>query len=284
MRTLSITGAVLAIMLFVAACSEDKKLEIYPVDEDVVLKDAAYGNHARHRMDIYLPAGRTPGATKIVVFVHGGGWAGGDKDDLPLTDESIQVLKENFPGFALFNLNYRLVSGSDNQYPAAEDDVKQALEYIYRKLESYQLSSDTYMIGGSAGAHLAALNTLKYNNDGRIKGCIAISGVYNMVSLYDTGNSEAKMFVASFMGGTPEERTQEYEQASPINFVTPSSAKFLILHGLEDGLVPVSQAYELRDALMQENVDHTVFTYPGGHGIPPEHLVEAFGYITAFLR
>ena len=276
--------AVSAIVLFVVACSKDEKPEIYPVNEDIVLKDAAYGDHHQQRMDIYLPAGRSPDLTKIVVFIHGGGWSGGDKDDFQLADESVRVLKETFPGFALFNINYRLVSGSSNQYPAAEEDIKRALAYIYSTLESYQLSSATYVIGGSAGAHLAALHTLKYNSNDRIKGCIAISGVYNLVSLYHMGSTEAKEVVTAFMGGAPVERATPYEQATPVNFITPSSAKFLILHGLEDNLVPVSQAYELRDALAEQQVDHTVFTYPGGHGIPPEHLVEAFGYITDFLQ
>ena len=128
----------------------------------------------------------------------------------------MQALREHFPGFALVNLNYRLVSGNENQYPTAENDVKQAIDFLYRQLEPYQLSPDTYLAGGSAGAHLAALHSLKYNDDGRIKGCIAIAGVYNMVSLYEYGNAEAKLFVSAFMGGTPTDQANRYEQASPI--------------------------------------------------------------------
>nr|AKJ87247.1 hypothetical protein [uncultured organism] len=230
------------------------------------------------------PSGQSRNETDVFVFIHGGGWMAGDKNDLQFTENNLQALKAQFPGFAFVNLNYRLVSGEENRYPAAENDVKQAMDYLYRQLESYQLSSDTYLAGGSAGAHLAALHTLKHNEDGRIKGCIAIAGVYDMVSLYEQGSSEAKLIVASFMGGRPVDQADGYARASPINFVTPSSAKFLVLHGTEDTLVPVSQAYELRDALAGHGVEHTVFTYPGGHGIPPEHLGTAFEYIGAFLR
>lgn len=284
MNVINIAGAILVIAFLVSGCTKDTQPEVYPVEEDVILKDVAYGDHEQQRMDVYLPAGRAQDKTKIVVFIHGGGWAAGDKGDLPLTEESLQALREHFPGFALVNLNYRLVSGNENQYPTAENDVKQAIDFLYRQLEPYQLSPDTYLAGGSAGAHLAALHSLKYNDDGRIKGCIAIAGVYNMVSLYEYGNAEAKLFVSAFMGGTPTDQANRYEQASPINFVEPTSAKFLILHGREDALVPVSQVEEIRDALNDKGVEHTIFTYSGGHGIPPEHLLAALDHIAAFLQ
>src|SRR5690606_10356619 len=218
-------------------------------------KDVAYGDHGQQRMDVYLPAGRSRSETEIFVFIHGGGWMAGDKDDLQFSDENLQALKAQFPGLAFVNLNYRLVNGDNNRYPAAENDVKQAMDYLYRQLEAYQLSPGPYMAGGSAGAHLAALHTLKHNGRGHIKGCVAISGVYNMVSLYETGSTEAKLIVAAFMGGTPAQHTERYEEASPTNFVTATSPKFLIMHGTEDALVPVSQAYELGNALSGNGVE-----------------------------
>lgn len=284
MADANISGLLLVVALCFSACSKDKQPEVYPVEEDVVLKDIAYGGHEQQRMDVYLPAGRSQTETRAVVFIHGGGWMAGDKDDLPFTDESLQTLKQHFPGFALVNLNYRLVNGEENRYPAAENDVKQAMDYLARQLASYQLSADTYLAGGSAGAHLAALHTLKHNDDGRIKGCIAVAGVYNLVSLYARGSEDAKLFVAAFMGGTPVDQADRYKEASPINFVTPSSAKFLLLHGREDDLVPVSQVEELQRTLSANGVENTVFTYPGGHGIPPEHLGAAVDHIAAFLR
>lgn len=60
--------------------------------------------------------------------------------------------------------------------------------------------------------------------------------------------------------------------------------QILILQSLEESLLRVSQAYEFRDALIQNNVDHTIFTYQGGHGTTPEHPVGTFGYIAGFLQ
>ena len=271
-------------LLFIPSCTKDEPAEIFPTDEDVILKDISYGSHERQKMDVYLPAGRNKQTTKMVIFIHGGGWIGGSKDDLPIDTSNIHVLKEQFPGFALITLNYRLVTGSENRFPAAEEDIVRAMSHIYSNLESYQLASETYMSGGSAGAHLAALYTLKHNPNGRIKGCIGVSGAYNLTSLYQTGNAEAKAVLEAFLGGTPQQQPEAYAQASPVNFVTSQAPKFLILHGKEDLLTPIGQANELAAALNAQGIEYTRFTYSGGHGIPGEHLAEAFAYINDFLR
>lgn len=284
MKKLLVCLTILAPFFIMQSCTKDEPITIHPTDEDVILKDVSYGSHERQRMDVYLPAGRDRQTTKIVVFIHGGGWIGGSKDDFPIDTSNLQVLKEQFPGSALIMLNYRLVVGSENRFPTAEEDIVRAMNHVYGNLESYQLASDTYMVGGSAGAHLSALYTLKNNAHGRIKGCIGISGAYNLASLYETGNAEAKTVLVAFLGGTPEQQPQAYRQASPVNFVTPQAPKFLILHGKEDPLTPMGQANELMAALDAKGVTHTSLTYNGGHGIPPEHLVEAFERIKLFLQ
>lgn len=285
-KFLNVLITLLTLSIWTVSCSKDDTPPIFPVDEDIILRNVSYGSHERHKMDVYLPAGRSTYETKIVVFIHGGGWVGGDKDDFPFGD-NLDILKEHFPGFALFNLNYRLVTESEgqfqNQYPTAEEDIKDALAHIHDNSRSYQLSSETYMSGGSAGAHLAALHTLKHNEGNRIAGCIVVSGAFDLVSLYNEGIDEARQVLDVFLGGSPSQKPGEYRQASPINFVTNNSPKFLILHGREDELTPLGQANEFIEALETHNVEHTVFTYSGGHGIPPEHLVEVVEYIKKFL-
>src|SRR3546814_1805560 len=128
MRIINGSGVLLAIVLFLLACTEDEQPKVYPVEEDVILKDVAYGDLEQQRMDVYLPAGRSRSRTNIFVFIHGGGWMAGDKDDLQFTDDNLQALKAQLPGLAFVNLNYRLVSWDDNLYPAAENDVKRSEE------------------------------------------------------------------------------------------------------------------------------------------------------------
>lgn len=280
LRNLSIFVLLLAVL---GACKKDDNVHIHPVEIDVILPDVAYGSDAKQRMDIYLPAGRSMSNTKFVVLIHGGGWIGGDKGDFGINEDALLVLKDQFPGFALINLNYRLASNGTNTYPTAENDVKAAMDFIYRNLRSYQLSSSNYIIGGSAGAHLAALYTLK-NNEPSLQGCVAISGAYDLEALYHSDHPEAKEVVTTFMGGSPTDKPTQYQQASPIHFVNANGPKFLILHGTEDDLVPVLQATEFKSALEAEGVATTYFSYSGGHGIPPHALEGAFTHFKDFIK
>src|SRR5262245_7622187 len=80
-----------------------------------VVKDLAYGPDERNKLDLYLPeAGAEPRA--LIVCIHGGGWAGGDKS-------RYQWLGEAFAqkGFAAASITYRFAPKFRS--PAQMDDV-----------------------------------------------------------------------------------------------------------------------------------------------------------------
>ncbi|MCH7412590.1 alpha/beta hydrolase [Belliella sp. R4-6] len=277
---------VLSAFLLIFSCSEKEEPILYPVDEDVILKDVRYGNHERNVMDVFLPSGRNPSVTKVLVLIHGGGWIGGDKSDFDeiINPENSSELKEQFPNVAIFNLNYRLATTEENRYPAAEEDIESAMSYIFAQANSFQVNGmETYLLGGSAGGHLAALYTVK-NNSSRIKGCISIAGPYELGSLYSDGDNESRQVLNAFLGGSPQEKPEAYHEVSPINFISTNSPKFLLLHGRDDTLVPFSQAEKFQSALEGSNVEVLTVYYSGGHGIPPEHIEQAFDAIKVFLE
>ena len=267
-------------------CGKNEPEFIHPTDEDVILRDVSYGSHERNKMDVLLPSGRNTSKTKILVLIHGGGWIAGSKSDLDaiLDLNNLENLKREFPDIAVFTLNYRLATNTANQYPAAEQDIKAAMDHIFKNANAYQVNSQaTYILGGSAGAHLAALYTVK-NPSPRIKGTIGISGPYELTSLYSDGNDEAREVLRAFLGGTAQEKTEQYYNASPINFLNSMETKFLILHGTGDNLVPISQPRKFEAALKVKNIPVQSFYYSGGHGIPPEHLVPALEKIRDFVK
>lgn len=281
-----------SILLFVIAsfhimsCGKNENEITYPMDEDVIEENVSYGTHERNKMDIFLPSGRSTSNTKILVLIHGGGWIGGDKSDFNsiLNKDNIDDLKRQFPDIAVFSLNYRLATAAANQYPAAEQDIQAALDFISRNATNYQVNRNAiYILGGSAGAHLAALYTVK-NPSARIKGTIGISGAYELKALYADGNTEAKQVLQTFLGGTPQNKEQNYFNASPYNFINGTSTKYLLLHGKDDQLVPISQAEKFETALKIKNIEVQKFYYSGAHGIPPEHLTTALQTIRDFLK
>ena len=87
-------------LLFAAACTE--KAPAQPsTGETVRLTNVAYGQHARHKMDVALPANRT-GQTPVVVLIHGGAWMAGNKEDMKGFQD---FLLQN--GIASVSINYR---------------------------------------------------------------------------------------------------------------------------------------------------------------------------------
>lgn len=278
--------SILSIFLLSCNNSDDSNVFIYPVNEDVILENVSYGSHERHKMDVFLPADRNTSKTKILVMIHGGGWIGGDKSDFDviLDRNNIEELKKQFPDIAVFTLNYRLATATENQYPAAEQDIKSAMDFIFNNAKSYQVNANaTYILGGSAGAHLAALYTVK-NPSARLVGTIGISGAYELKSLYTDGNNEARMVLETFLGGTPDTKEENYFKASPYNFVQPATTKYLLLHGTGDELVPISQANKFEVELKNKNINVKTFYYSGGHGIPGEHLEQGIEMIKEFLK
>ena len=91
---------------------------------DTVLQNVSYGIHAKQIMDIHLPAKRDKN-TRLVLMIHGGAWSAGDKNDFT---SYIKLIKKEWPGAAIANMNYRLASTKDSiHHPQMMDDIKNAI-------------------------------------------------------------------------------------------------------------------------------------------------------------
>ena len=119
------------------------------------IDDLSYGPDPKWNvLDVYLPkdaAGRLP----VIVSVHGGGWVYGDKE---LYQYYCMNLAER--GFAVVNFTYRLAP--EYKFPAAMDDVNMVMEWVLKpeNIKEYGFDADhIFMVGDSAGAHMASLYT-----------------------------------------------------------------------------------------------------------------------------
>lgn len=117
------------------------------------LVDIAYGDDARQRFDAYLPTRPVPGAP-VILFVHGGGWANGNKDNPGVVEgKAGQWLPK---GSVLVSTNYRLRPATAPLDQAR--DVARALAQVQRMAPDWGADpSRVVLMGHSAGAHLAAL-------------------------------------------------------------------------------------------------------------------------------
>ncbi len=120
--------------------------------DTTVDSDIAYGSHARHTLDIYKA--NSARNAPIILMVHGGGWAHGDKAMRAVVEN--KVSRWTSKGFLLISTNYRLLP--DAAPLAQAEDVAQALAFVQRNAASWGGDGNrVILMGHSAGAHLVTL-------------------------------------------------------------------------------------------------------------------------------
>lgn len=245
--------------------------------------NVSYATDPEQKMDVYLPAGRSQTKTKVIILIHGGAWGSGDKADF---NAYVDSLKKREPGYAIFNINYRLSTGTAHLFPTQENDVKTAVDFINSKRAEYEVSDKFVLLGASAGAHLALLQGYKYPTPVKFKAVIDFFGPTDMTDLYNNPASPlmSQSLLASIVGATPVSNATLYQQSSPINFVTAQSPPTIILQGGLDPLVSPVQSTGLRDKLQQAGVTHEYVFYPTeGHGWTGPNLTHSLNKVQAFL-
>ncbi|HUC83227.1 MAG TPA: alpha/beta hydrolase [Flavisolibacter sp.] len=254
-------------VFFVACQKEADEVAEQPLPEQTT-NNVSYGTDAAQRMDVYLPAGRTTEATKVMVMIHGGGWIGGDKSEMSVY---VPTIKQQLPDYAVFNLNYRLGTFPPpaNPFPTQENDVKAAIEFIMGKAEEYKFNKEKIvLLGASAGAHLALLQGYKYNSP-KAKAVVSLFGPTDMSALHDyyAINPPLQTAIQLLMSGTPTSNNPLYQSSSPINFVSAQTPPTLLLHGTADAVVPYEQSTALKTKLETAGVSVKLVTYNNaGHG------------------
>ena len=116
------------------------------------LRDVAYGDDPRQRYDVYLPA--QPQRAPVILFVHGGGWANGNKDNPGVVENKAAYWLPK--GYVLVSINYRM--RPDTAPIDQARDVARALADVQKRAPSWNADpANVLLMGHSAGAHLAAL-------------------------------------------------------------------------------------------------------------------------------
>jgi triacylglycerol lipase len=151
-----------------------------PKDGIEITKDLAYGDDARHRLDVYVPAKR-PEKAPIVVYVHGGGYVAGERSPLP------GLIYDNVPTFFArhgmigVNMTYRLAP--QHKWPSGAADVGKAALWLRENAARFGGDPNRiFLMGQSAGATHVATWTFVPEVHGaegpRIAGAMLLSGVY----------------------------------------------------------------------------------------------------------
>ena len=197
--------------------TDNKKAKITALIE----KDEPYGEYPGQVYDLYLPADRSSSETKILVFLHGGGWIGGDKADM---EPYIPLLQNEHPDHAIANINYRLAQIPDRAaFPNQFLDIQKALEQIAERAEEYQVKPLFGIIGVSAGAHLALQYDALYDLDDHVKMVCSIVGPTDLSDLLYKNHKDFELAIGYLVDESSYPGTTKYARAlsriRPTNYI-----------------------------------------------------------------
>lgn len=127
------------------------KEKIHPVNKNGIradFTDVKYGEHERNTFDLWMADSDEP--TPLVIYIHGGGFVGGDKSKYYDSEDWLRFLDA---GVSIAVINYRFLNESPYGILSSMNDSKRCLQYI--RYHSAEFNIDKNRIacsGGSAGA------------------------------------------------------------------------------------------------------------------------------------
>jgi acetyl esterase/lipase len=291
----------MAFFLFawIAAAQQQQSPPFSPPDNVEINRDVVYSTPAGRELhlDLFLPKSGA-GPFPAVVYIHGGGWSGGNKS--AFQRQAAYMASKGFVGACI---QYRL--SGEATYPAAVHDSKAAVRWLRANAAKYRIDPDRIgAAGGSAGGHLVAFlgatgDVKPFEGGGgnpgfstKVRAVAAFNPVTDMTfagAIEKAGGAENA--VSRFLGVSYAEHPEIYAQASPITHVSRNSAAFLFLHGTADTTVPYSQSAEMMKKLKEAGVHADIFSAEGAkHGFfntPPWYepaLKKMEEFFTKFLK
>jgi acetyl esterase/lipase len=203
------------------------------------------------KADLYLPKGAGP--FPAVVYIHGGGWSGGERTQL--RHPAAYLAARGMAGIAI---DYRL--SGQAPYPAALEDCKEALRWVRANAARYRLDPERIAVAGSsAGGHLASLVALTAGPGEKVRAVAALNPVLDLTAMDPQSAS-----IPKFLGAPCEKIPALCRQASPLFHVAPGAPPFFIGHGTGDRTVPYAQAAAMTQKLRATGVPVELFTAEDG--------------------
>lgn len=235
-------------------------------------------------LDILYPAEAPTKRLPLLVWIHGGGWTSGSKDQQP-------YLGQLQRGYVVASLEYRFSQKA--KFPAQIQDCQAAIRWLRANAARYHIDPERIGVGGaSAGGHLSALVGVCGGQDkfpkiggneeqsDRVQAVCDIFGptdFWTVVKQAEEDQTVKNIFqwnkgdpYSKLIGAKLGEDREACEAVSPVTYVAKDNPPFLILHGDRDALVPYAQSVEFAERLEMAGVPVVLQRVPGaGHGGAP---------------
>ena len=250
-------------------------------------------------LDLYQARGGGP--TPTLIYIHGGGWTNGSKESSALT-----FLPYLEMGWSVVNVEYRMADVA--HAPAAVEDCRCALRWVYRNAERYNFDVGRIVVtGNSAGGHLSLTTGMLTESAGLDRQCpgdrnrawstgtlsmaelkvaaiINWYGITDVVGLMHGPPGSSGNFTEAWLGSRSD-REEVAKRVSPLTYVRAGLPPVLTIHGDADPIVPYDQGVRLHEALDQAGVPNQLITVPGGGhgGFSTDENIRIYAAIREFL-
>ncbi|WP_326982518.1 alpha/beta hydrolase [Chryseobacterium sp. MYb264] len=263
--------------------------------ENITYRTDQVGNPIQ--LDLYEPKTPVSGKLPVVIYVHGGAWAKGDKSvraDSYIESFILKLIEKNY---AVISIDYTLVSETVH-FPQPVEDTKDIVRWVRKNAERYHFDPDNIgYFGASSGAHLSMLAA--YTNDNEYMGSPELSqysGKVNYV-VSNFGPTDLNQLLHTRMGKVPvaivgwfikpiveiraklvhgisgydintdKRKVIDYfKTVSPI-YDAENGIPTFILHGNKDRVAPLKQSKRLVRKLKKYNIENSlVVVKDGTHG------------------
>lgn len=220
-----------------------------PAGGYALARELAYGDHPRHKLDVYGPVGAK--AAPVVVFFYGGRWESGERGDYVFAGEALAS-----EGFLAVVPDYRLYP--EVTFPAFIEDGAAAVRWVADNIARFGGDPDTlFLMGHSAGAYIATMLAL----DGRYLAAQdleprRLTGVIGLAGPYDFRPLESRLLRPIFESADDPRLTQ------PLHVAHGSAPPMLLMHGTFDGTVPLGNSLRLAERIKDAGGQADVRLYP----------------------
>ncbi|HZI09692.1 MAG TPA: alpha/beta hydrolase [Myxococcus sp.] len=218
------------------------------------------------RADVFLPEGTASGPRPAVLYLHGGGWTGGERGYGRAWARFFTSR-----GYAFFSLDYR-------RFPPATalkapGDVKCGIGWLKAHAATWGIDPERLvLLGESAGGHLALLAAYTAGDarippsceaeDTSVRAVISFYGPSELTVYARDGARGSRQNLEGYVGAPLETGRELYALLSPMTHVRPGLPPTLLLHGGADSVVPPWQSRALASRLEANLVPQQCFTLP----------------------
>lgn len=264
--------------------------------------DISYGSGEANKFDLYVPSDNSKDSYGLIVYLHAGGFTGGDKSD---DAQMLQWLCEK--GYVTAGINYTLFSEThpDASVYSQSIEIKDSMASVVAEAEKLGYPINEMAIGGgSAGGCLALLYAYRDAETSPVPVKMVFEAVgpssfypddwksYGLDKNADAaselfGTMAGKEIKSEF--GTPE-YDEEMKDISALLWVNEDTPPTLMAYGKYDKFQPYEGSLRLLAALEDNNIPHDYFLCEhSGHGLQNdtkvyvEYMRKILEYLDAYL-